>query len=156
MIGSQVLMAKLFGGQSAPPSSEQVALTMFHLASAFVALVVPGPALMGATLPLLARHAVQEREQIGRRIGLLYASNTLGAVAGALVTAFLLLPSLGLSRSIWVGAAVNLLVFLLAAVVARRGRFPGRRPALPASASRRTAPCASPGAPRRRRTGCCR
>jgi spermidine synthase len=85
--GSQALLAKFFGGQPAPPSSEQVGLTLFHLAGAFVALAIP-TTLMGATLPLLARHAVREREQIGRRIGLLYASNTLGAVAGALVTAF--------------------------------------------------------------------
>lgn len=122
--GSQALLAKFFGGQPAPPSSEQVGLTLFHLAGAFVALAIP-TTLMGATLPLLARHAVREREQIGRRIGLLYASNTLGAVAGALVTAFVLLPGLGLSRSIWVGAAVNVIVFLLAALVAQRARGAG-------------------------------
>lgn len=44
--------------------------------------------LMGATLPLLARHAVRREEQIGTRIGGLYAINTAGAVAGALATAF--------------------------------------------------------------------
>ena len=55
--------------------------------SAFVALALP-TTLMGATLPMLARYAVAEEAQIGRRIGMLYAMNTAGAVAGALLTAF--------------------------------------------------------------------
>lgn len=116
---SRLLLTSWFGGQDAPPSSEQVGLSFFYLAGAFVALALP-TTLMGATLPLLARHAVQDREQIGRRIGLLYAANTAGAVAGALATAFLLLPALGLARSIWVGAACNVAVFLLAAALVSR------------------------------------
>ncbi len=119
--GSRTLLAAWFGGQASPPSSEQVGTSLFYLAGAFVALVIP-TTLMGATLPLLARHAVQDREQIGRRIGLLYASNTAGAVAGSLATAFVLLPALGLTRSIWVGAAFNVLVFLLAALLVQRER----------------------------------
>ncbi|MEZ5486744.1 MAG: fused MFS/spermidine synthase [Steroidobacteraceae bacterium] len=119
LAGSRALLAIWFGGQAAPPSSEQLGLSFFYLLSAFVALVLP-TALMGATLPLLARHAVQAREQIGRRIGLLYASNTAGAVVGALATAFVLLPNLGLRGSIWVGAAANALVFLLAVLVVRQ------------------------------------
>lgn len=141
--GSQALLAQYFGGQASPPSSEQVGLTLFHLAGAFVALVIP-TTLMGATLPLLARHAVREREQIGRRIGLLYASNTLGAVVGALVTAFLQLPGLGLSRSIWVGAAANVVVFLLAALVAQRARG-GTADANASDASPGDAASAGPG-----------
>jgi spermidine synthase len=117
--GSRWLLVAWFGGQPSPPSSEQVGISLFYLVGAFVALAVP-TTLMGATLPLLARHAVQDREQIGRRIGLLYASNTVGAVGGALATAFVLLPTLGLTRSIWVGAAFNLLVFLLAALLVQR------------------------------------
>ncbi len=69
---------------------------------------------------MLARYAVAEEAQIGRRIGLLYAMNTAGAVAGALLTAFVLLPELGLERTIWFGAALNGVVFLLAVALARR------------------------------------
>jgi predicted membrane-bound spermidine synthase len=75
---------------------------------------------MGATLPMLARYAVAEEAQIGRRIGLLYAMNTAGAVAGALLTAFILLPELGLQHTIWVGAVFNGIVFLLAIALAQR------------------------------------
>jgi predicted membrane-bound spermidine synthase len=75
---------------------------------------------MGATLPTLARYAVANEAQIGRRIGLLYAMNTAGAVFGALLTAFFLLPEFGLSHTLWCGAALNALVFLLAAALAQR------------------------------------
>jgi predicted membrane-bound spermidine synthase len=87
--------------------------------SAFVALALP-TTLMGATLPMLARYAVAEEAQIGRRIGTLYAMNTAGAVVGALLTAFTLLPELGLDKTIWFGALLNAVVFLLAVALARR------------------------------------
>src|SRR5690242_3094134 len=109
----------LFGGQPTPPGSDHAATTAFYLVSAFVALALP-TTLMGATLPMLARYAVANEAQIGRRIGLLYAMNTAGAVFGALLTAFFLLPEFGLSHTIWCGAALNALVFLLAAGLAQR------------------------------------
>jgi spermidine synthase len=108
-----------FGGQPAPSDSDHAATTVFYLVSAFIALVLP-TSLMGATLPTLARYAVANEAQIGRRIGLLYAMNTAGAVFGALLTAFFLLPEFGLSHTIWCGAALNALVFLLAAALAQR------------------------------------
>jgi spermidine synthase len=117
-VANQGLIA-FFGGQPLPPSSDHTGTTLFYLLSAFVALALP-TTLMGATLPVLARYAVAEEAQIGRRIGALYAMNTAGAVAGALVTAFVLLPALGLTRTIWVGAALNFAVFVLAVALARR------------------------------------
>jgi spermidine synthase len=115
-------LQSLFGGQDAPPSSEQAGTTLFYLASSFVALALP-TTLMGATLPMLARYAVAEEKQIGRRIGVLYAMNTAGAVGGALLTAFALLPELGLTRTVWFAAAVNGLVFILAVMLAKRVPF---------------------------------
>ena len=141
------------------------ATTLFYLISAFVALALP-TTLMGATLPLLARYAVAEEAQIGRRIGLLYAMNTAGAVVGALLTAFVLLPELGLTHTIWFAAALNGLVFLLAvalgaARVARRrapqgyetSTRPGR-PRLPAPAPARARLRLQQVS--RARPGCCR
>ncbi len=109
----------LFGGQPSPPSSDHAGTTAFYLASAFLGLALP-TTLMGATLPMLARYAVSEEAQIGRRIGLLYAMNTAGAVGGALLTAFALLPEFGLTRTTWFAAGLNGLVFLLAAALGRR------------------------------------
>jgi spermidine synthase len=119
LLASDALLRNVFGGQSGPPDSAQTAISVFYLISAFVALAVP-TVLMGATLPLLARHAVHTEAQIGRRIGMLYAMNTAGAVVGALVTAFWLLPNLGLTNTVRTGAAINFVVFLLAAGIAKR------------------------------------
>jgi spermidine synthase len=112
-------LRSLFGGQPAPPDSTQTSVSLFYLASAFVVLAMP-TVLMGATLPMLARHAVRNEEQIGTRIGALYAINTAGAVAGAFATAFYQLPKFGLTGTVRIGAAINGSVFLFAALLARR------------------------------------
>jgi spermidine synthase len=129
-------LQSMFGGQVAPPEADHTATTLFYLASAFIALALP-TTLMGATLPLLARYAIAEERQIGRRIGTLYAMNTAGAVGGALTTAFVLLPEFGLAHTIWFAAAINGLVFILAVMLAKRvpyspppkGYDPGAKPA---------------------------
>jgi spermidine synthase len=110
----------LLGGQAELPNTGALQHSLFFLACAFVIILLP-TALMGATLPLLTRYAVRRREQIGSRTGLLYAMNTAGAVVGTLVAAFVLLPRLGLMSTLWVGAAVNAVVFLLAAALAKSG-----------------------------------
>ncbi len=81
------------------------------LALAF--LIVP-VSLMGATLPLLSRHAVQRLSAPGRRIGALYSVNTFGAVTGCMLAGFVLIPALGYTRATWLGAALNLAVGVLA------------------------------------------
>jgi spermidine synthase len=134
----------LFGGQPAPPDSEAVGTSLFYLASAFVALAVP-TTLMGATLPLLARFAVADESQIAPRIGALYAMNTLGAVGGALVTAFALLPEFGLSRTLWFAAACNAAAFILAMMLVRRLPYTPRPRGYDLEAP---APTAAPRAPR--------
>ena len=58
----------------------------------------------------------------GRGWPLLYAINTAGAVFGTVAAAFVLLPALGLNRTVWVGVAVNALVFVIAAALARGQR----------------------------------
>ncbi len=107
------------GGLDALPETLGIATHAFHLLGAF-AVLVPCTALMGATLPLLAAHAVTRDEEIGPRVGLLYAANTTGAIAGTVVAAFVLLPALGLRDTVYFGAAVNALVFAAAAALARR------------------------------------
>ena len=95
----RAVLAALFGGQAAPPSSEHGAISLYFLASAFAVLAVPAT-LMGATLPLLARHFVQEEQREGAaasQVGVLYALNTIGAVAGTILATKGLLP--GLMRS---------------------------------------------------------
>ncbi len=117
MIARMVYIA-VFGGQDSPVDASGLGQSFFYLIVAFLVLVIP-TALMGATLPLLIKYVVQRKDQIGSRVGLLYAMNTAGAIGGTLVAGFILLPSLGLNGTIWVGVAINVLVFFLAALVAR-------------------------------------
>lgn len=115
---SERLLVSWFGGQVAPPDSQFTGSTLFYLVAAFAILLVP-TTLMGATLPLLVRDGVHDEAGIGARIGVLYACNTAGAVAGALLAALVLLPALGLSATVWSAAGVNLLVGVLALAVLR-------------------------------------
>ncbi len=71
-------------------------------------VLLPATAAMGATLPAMERVLLRlgERET---RIAALYASNTAGAVLGVLVTAFWLVPEIGLARSAGVCAVLNVL-----------------------------------------------
>ena len=107
----------LLGGGSELPEGGGTAATLFQLGAAF-AVLLPPTAFMGATLPLLARHAVRREAEIGSRVGVLYAVNTAGAIAGTLCAAFWLMPALGLRRTVWAGAGLNGLVFALAALLA--------------------------------------
>lgn len=70
-------------------------------------LVIP-TAAMGATLPLLVRFAAEGVDDVGDRVGLLYAVNTAGAVAGTWLAGFVLLPGVGLSTTTWIAAIANL------------------------------------------------
>ena len=56
--------------------------------------------LMGSAFSLAARLVSQDGRAIGTLVGRLATSNTSGAILGSLATAFILLPTLGLFRSI--------------------------------------------------------
>jgi spermidine synthase len=127
--GVNALYVSVLGGGNELPEMSS-ASTLLQLAGAFAVLLLP-TAFMGATLPLLARHAVRAEEQISTRVGSLYAVNTLGAIAGTLCAAFWLMPELGLRRTVWVGAALNGVVFGLAALLARGASVPAAAPGEP-------------------------
>lgn len=113
------LQVLLLGGAEVPSEASSLGSALFYLVMAFAILLLP-TALMGATLPLLARHAVRHDHQVGPRVGLLYTANTVGAAAGTLIAAFVLLPRWGLGRTVLVAVAVNVLVFFVAALAVRR------------------------------------
>ncbi|MDF3936628.1 fused MFS/spermidine synthase [Pseudomonas citronellolis] len=64
---------------------------------------------MGGTLPVLVRAVRPLEGQTGHAGGGLYAANTAGAIAGTLLAAFVLLPTLGVLGSACAAAALNLL-----------------------------------------------
>jgi spermidine synthase len=82
-------------------------------------LLVP-TAIMGATLPAVSA-VVGGDNGSGRRIGLLYAVNTLGAVLGCAGAGLVLMPALGLARTQWVAVALNAAAAGGALLIARVG-----------------------------------
>ena len=82
-----------------------------QFAFTFLLLFVP-TALMGATLPVLSQACVRHSHQAGRRVGALYGMNTLGAVLGTLLAGFLLLPTLGVTKTLLATAVLNILLAL--------------------------------------------
>lgn len=93
-----------------------------RFAVAAASLVLAPTLLLGAAFPAVLRIAVGDK-QVGREAGAVLACNTLGGIAGTLLTGFLLLPALGLVRTLGVLAAVAAAV---GAVAAWRGRTDGR------------------------------
>lgn len=90
-----------------------------RLALCLVLLFVPAAAL-GATFPLAVRWFLSTHPSVGRAGGTLYAVNTVGAAAGALAAGFLLIPTVGVSGSTYVGLGFTTLAIVFAALVARR------------------------------------
>lgn len=92
----------------------------FNVASGVIALVVMFPAAFfaGMTLPLLTLSLL--RAGAGERaIGRVYAVNTLGAIAGVLLTVHLLMPSLGVKLALWLAAAVDLVLGVMLLAITR-------------------------------------
>ena len=80
-----------------------------------VAVLILPTTAMGATLPVLAQGVVQRSADMAEEVGRLYAANTFGAVVGALIGGFYLIPELGMTMTVYVAAAVDIAVALIVA-----------------------------------------
>lgn len=97
--------------RSMPESS--VGLTAARLLLSSI-LLLPPTILMGMTLPIVVALLSKLFERPAHFFSLLYGSNTLGAVVGTLVAAYLGFPFLGVSGTIFLAAGLNLTVALTA------------------------------------------
>ncbi len=79
------------------------------------------PFLMGGTLPAIVRSLGLARGRIGAGGGGMYAANTLGAIVGALLTSFVLVPALGIRGTALAAAAVGLCAAAAGLWLDRRG-----------------------------------
>ncbi|HAH08110.1 MAG TPA: hypothetical protein DCM05_16560 [Elusimicrobia bacterium] len=98
---------------------------LFRAAGPFsaAALLLSPAMLMGATLPVLTRYLAGRGLKQGQAVSRLYFWNTLGAAAGALTAAFVLLRAFGVSASLWLAAALSAAVGLFV-LAASRGALP--------------------------------
>jgi spermidine synthase len=116
------LMVRLVGPiyltvwQSLQPGPVLFGLIQFVLVGGL--LLVP-TALMGATLPLLARFATERLGSAGDRVGTLYAVNTAGAVFGTWLAGFILLPFLGKHVTTLAVTSANVLLGIAAIALDR-------------------------------------
>lgn len=94
-------------------SSSSLSFTICRVAGSFLVLIVP-TFLMGGTAPVLAKVLVTSSQSAGKKLGVLYAANTLGGVAGCLLAGFAIIPAIGLSGALLCGVLGNLAVALVA------------------------------------------
>lgn len=100
-------------------SDSFVLLTAARLLGSFVVLLVP-TALMGLTLPVLCASRMVRETRFGARLSALYAANTLGALAGAALTGFVLVGAIGMQQSFLLAASLNAAVGCVALLLERR------------------------------------
>ena len=93
-----------------------VAQSAVRFIGSFIVLLGP-TTLMGMTLPLVLKAAVATTTGSGKRISVLYATNTAGAVIGALSAGFYLIGTLGIANSFRLAAMINVLVGIAACLL---------------------------------------
>ncbi len=98
-------------------------LARFVVAS--VAILLLPTLFLGAAFPAAAR-LIAGTARVGRDVGAVAAVNTAGGIVGSLLTGFVLVPRLGLVRSI---GALAFAAALIAALAILKGGRGGRRPA---------------------------
>ncbi|MBI3576614.1 fused MFS/spermidine synthase [Candidatus Gottesmanbacteria bacterium] len=97
-------------------------------------LLLPSAAAMGATLPILVETVVEKfGKSISTTVSLLYGINTAGAIAGTLLSAYVLIELLGLRLTLWTTSAMSLAIGLIAFTLNKRlqmTRIPERKEVL--------------------------
>jgi spermidine synthase len=76
-------------------------------------VVLPGAILWGASFPLALAALASSDQDAARLAGGVYAANTVGAIAGSLLTSFLLIPWIGTQRAQQVLVIVSAIAALL-------------------------------------------
>ena len=93
-----------------------------NFALAFMYTVVPA-LFMGAAFPLAGEAAARRRNAVGRAVGEVLASNTIGAIFGAAVSGLLMIRLFGIERSLQILTAINIGVGLVVLASLRKTRW---------------------------------
>jgi len=97
----------------------------------FMVMLLP-TMLMGATFPLVSKIYARSLTSLGRSIGNVYSINTLGSIFGSFFAGFILIPQIGIQKTIVIIACLNAIagatVIILQAMRSQtqeRRAFPG-------------------------------
>ena len=86
-----------------------VNIQILKFASAFILICFPS-ILIGMTFPVVTGFMTKSLKTIKSSVSKLYAINSIGAVAGVIISAFLLLPFQGTSKTIYLTGTINLVI----------------------------------------------
>src|SRR5262245_7538278 len=98
-------------------------------------VVLPGALLWGASFPLALAAVASTEHDAARLAGGVYAANTVGAIAGSLVTSFILIPWIGTSHT----EQVVIIISALSALLMLEPSFAARKATEKATAGKATA-----------------
>jgi spermidine synthase len=112
------IVTALYGTVAVALEGSPQLLAFIRLGLALLALA-PATILMGATLPTLTRH-LSSNAHLSQSFGRLYAANTIGAILGTLAAGLVLIELVGLTRTLYIGAACSAIAGVVALVLARR------------------------------------
>lgn len=112
-------MVPVFRAIYASTGGEGMLLGAARATVSLILLLVPS-LMLGGTLPVLSRLVARAPGLYGEDIGVLYAANTLGAVAGAVGAGFFFIPNFGVAVTLVGAASVATAVGILAVVLNRR------------------------------------
>ena len=93
---------------------------LFLSALALGISISPWCIFMGATFPFMMAFVREQDHRNAESFSFLYVANVLGAMAGTLLSAFVLVELLGLRHTLWVAAASNFSVAMIAVLLASR------------------------------------
>lgn len=69
--------------------------------------------LMGTTMPLVSKIISKKMTSVGTDIGVIFATNTFGAIFGSFFASFVLIPSIGMTKTAALGTAVSIFIAIL-------------------------------------------
>jgi spermidine synthase len=123
------LFARTFNDWGLAPGAEANtvwrAVSLLTVEFLFTFLVMfPATVFMGIAFPLAVRLWAEGLEDIGRSVGTVYAANTAGSIAGAVLGGFVLVPRLGLQGSLIAATSGGLIVAAALAIFSRRSKRP--------------------------------
>lgn len=87
-----------------------------------LAMLIP-TVLMGFIFPLVGKLYTEKFRELGRRLGEIYAINTVGCIFGSFVTGFVFIPLLGVQNSLKIAVSINIACGVIFLFHSRLNRF---------------------------------
>lgn len=84
-------------------------LNTIRFVLAIIILIIP-TTMMGGTLPAISKYLIKQADKFGKKVGWLYALNTLGGVMGAFFTGYFLIRMFGMTFTYWIAILADLVV----------------------------------------------